>query len=153
MEAKDATVNKYGGDEDSIPSIASDLVQISRHLFAFGAVQDEILLEVREGGEARGADPLISSQAATQLVKVKHQATVDELFQAIPSELQERHKITAAKVARNGGLQFVDEEEDEEEDEQVATSKRAPHGRQLELLQRIVKEMQVRDLALTLPAG
>mmetsp|Transcript_30648 Transcript_30648/g.69170 ORF Transcript_30648/g.69170 Transcript_30648/m.69170 type:complete len:114 (+) Transcript_30648:721-1062(+) len=39
--------------------------------------------------------------------------------------------------------QRITQEEDEEEDEQVATSKRAPHGRQLELLQRIVKEMQL----------
>ncbi|EKX48586.1 hypothetical protein GUITHDRAFT_136691 [Guillardia theta CCMP2712] len=180
MEAKDATVQKYGGDEDSIPSIASDMVQISRHLFSFDAARDEIVLEVRVGGreeeekvvvvipmvvveeeeemdQSKGGcgwreQALGKEKAALQLVKVKPQATVDELFLAIPSELRERDKISVGKVARNGGLQFVEEEEEEEEEEQVTAIKKAPQGRQLELLQKIVEEMQLYK-SLTAPAN
>jgi len=105
--AKEMTVEMYGGEEDNMPSLASDIGTILKHATAWGAVSDDVLL--------RAVEELIEME--------RESATVQDILEIIPETVRQKGKITAESIFKNGSIEVVEHEEEEEEEE----GDHAPH--------------------------
>jgi len=96
--ASEQTNDEFGGDPDKVPSLGSDIGEITKRTFSWGGVSDHVLQQVLENLED----------------EEKEFVTKEELLSYVPPSIIASQKLTVEKMCKNPSVVLIEVDEDEE---------------------------------------